>query len=47
MTATKEYYLRLRSMFLQMGFSTEVKRLDNHFELIFIHNKKGQIKKII
>jgi uncharacterized protein (DUF2164 family) len=47
MIATKQYYLKLRSTFLQMGLQTEVKKLDNHFELVFITDKNGRIKKII
>jgi hypothetical protein len=46
MKATKEYYLRLRSTFLQMGYGQEVKKLDNHFNLVLIYNKNGKLKYI-
>ena len=46
MKATKEYYLSLRSTFLQMGYVQEVKELDNHFELVLIYNKHGKLKYI-
>ena len=46
MKATKEYYLKLRATFLRMGYGDEVKKLDNHFELVLIYNKNGQLKYI-
>ena len=46
MKATKEYYLRFRSVFLQMGYGNEVKELDNYFNLVLIYNKQGQLKYI-
>ena len=44
MKASKEYYLKVRSVFLRMGYGDEVKKLDNHFNLVLIYNKNGQLK---
>ncbi len=32
MKATKEYYKKMRGMFIRLGYSNEVKMLDKHFE---------------
>ena len=44
MKATKDYYLNYRGIFLSMGYDQEVKMLDNHFEIVLIYNKRGQLK---
>ena len=44
MKANKEYYLNYRHIFLSMGYSQEVKELDNYFEIVLIYDKRGHLK---
>jgi len=46
MKATKEFYLVTRSVLVRFEFNEEVKRLDNHFEIIMIYNKENKLIKI-
>ena len=46
MKANKEYYLNFRDIFLSMGYSQEVKELDNYFEIVLIYDKRGRLKYI-
>ena len=47
MKATREYYLRVRHLFIRMRLMREVNLLDIHFEVNFLYNKKGQLIKVI
>ena len=47
MKATKDYYLKCRNFFIRSGFETEVRKLDNHFNLTFLIDKNNKIIKII
>ena len=43
MKATKEYYLRFRNLFIQMGLNIEVQRLDIYFNLVKVFDKNGNL----
>jgi hypothetical protein len=47
MRATKEYYLKVRSTFIALGFINEVLKLDIHFELVFLYDKKNNLIRIL
>lgn len=47
MKATKEYYLKHRNLFIQLGFINEVQRLDYNFKLVFLCDKFGNIIKVL
>jgi hypothetical protein len=47
MRATKEYYLKVRSIFITLGFINEVLKLDIHFELVFLYDKHNNLIRII
>ena len=47
MRATKEYYLKVRSTFITLGFINEVLKLDIHFELVFLYDKNNNLIRII
>jgi hypothetical protein len=46
MKANKQYYLRVRNLFIQMGLNNEVNKLDNYFVLNSIYGKDGRIIKL-
>jgi len=47
MKANKEYYLKMRGLFLRMGFIVEVNQLDIHFKINFLYNKRNQLIKML
>ncbi len=47
MKANKQYYLKFRKLFVRMGYDTEVKQLDNHFNITLIYDKNNALRYII
>lgn len=46
MKATKQFYLKYRSIFLTLGLLEQVDKLDVHFNIYKLYDKKGLLIKI-
>ena len=47
MKADKSFYLQYRNLFIHLGYTYEVKKLDIHFNVILVYSKQGYLIKLI